>query len=152
MIRQIFFPTIAPLLLRFRTMRRAQFRLVSQTRIHYRDSSLSSGFAGNIRGGDRLPWLRGQDNFKPLGSLAWQIHIFGNQGGVLRDLSNRRGLSIHSFNWNEEAQSAGFTRDAVYLVRPDGHVALALPNQETQSLERFLSEWMQPQTIDATNH
>jgi hypothetical protein len=152
MIRQVFFPTIAPLLLRFRAVRRAQFRLVSQTRIHYPDSPLSSGDVGKIRGGDRLPWLQDQDNFKPLDSLDWQIHVFGEPSNALRDLSTRRGLPVHSFDWNEEARSAGFARDAVYLVRPDGHVALALPGQEIQPLDRFSDEWLKPPIYNPSHH
>jgi hypothetical protein len=32
-------------------------------------------------------------------------------------------------------------QDAVYLVRPDGHVALADPNARPSTLERYLDEW-----------
>jgi hypothetical protein len=31
--------------------------------------------------------------------------------------------------------------DAVYLIRPDGYVALAEPNARAQVLERYLERW-----------
>jgi 2-polyprenyl-6-methoxyphenol hydroxylase-like FAD-dependent oxidoreductase len=143
--RGIFLRHIAPLALRFQAARKAQFRLVSQTRIHYRDSSaLSRGTAGKIHGGDRLPWLQSQNNFQSLSSLDWQIHICGTPTDALRVLSTRWNLPIYSFPCNQQAQSAGFTRDAAYLIRPDGHIALAQPDQNTTALEKFLSEWMTP--------
>ena len=142
-MRGIFLRHIAPLALHFQAARKAQFRLISQTRIHYRDSSaLSSGAAGKIHGGDRLPWLLGQNNFRWLGSLDWQIHVCGTPTDALRALSTRWGIPIYSFPYDKQAQSAGFVRDAAYLVRPDGHIALAQPDQNTTALEKFLSEWM----------
>ncbi len=143
MIRGVVLRYIAPVALRFRAARKAQFRLVSQTRIHYRDSStLSRGTAGDIHGGDRLPWIESQNNFQPLSSLDWQIHVYGAPTDALRTLATRWNLPIHAFPWDKQAQSAGFTRNAAYLVRPDGHIALAQPDQDAADLERFLSAWI----------
>ncbi|HEX4605151.1 MAG TPA: FAD-dependent monooxygenase, partial [Candidatus Angelobacter sp.] len=100
MARGIILRYIAPVLLRFRAARKAQFRLVSQTRIHYRDSSLlSCGTAGEIHGGDRLPWINTQNNFQPLNSLDWQIHVFGAVTDALRVLANRWNVPVFSFAW-----------------------------------------------------
>ena len=41
------------------------------------------------------------------------------------------------FDWDEAAEQAGFERDAAYLVRPDGHVALAMPRQDAATLGAF---------------
>jgi 2-polyprenyl-6-methoxyphenol hydroxylase-like FAD-dependent oxidoreductase len=142
MMREVFLTRIAPLLLRSRAARRAQFRLVSQTRIRYPHSALSAGSAGKIRGGDRLPWLQNQDNFKPLNSLSWQIHVFGTASPALRELATRRDVPIHTFNFDGPAQAAGFARDATYLIRPDGHVALAQAGWSTAALEEFLVKWV----------
>ena len=50
-------PLLFPPLFRFAAVRRFLFRTVSQTMVNYRDSSLSQGCAGEVHGGDRLPWV-----------------------------------------------------------------------------------------------
>jgi hypothetical protein len=62
--------------LRFAVAWRARFRLVSQVRIAYRESPLSDGSAGEVHAGDRLPWVEGANNFAPLPSLGWQVHVY----------------------------------------------------------------------------
>src|SRR5262249_55391890 len=59
-------PLTLPPLLRLAPVRRFLFRTVSQIGVSYRNSPLSVGAAGAVRGGDRLPWVEtgpGQDNF-----------------------------------------------------------------------------------------
>jgi 2-polyprenyl-6-methoxyphenol hydroxylase-like FAD-dependent oxidoreductase len=73
-------PVVVPLIFRQAWARRVLFRTVSQIAIHYRGSAISEGEAGGIHGGDRLPWVQtgpGHDNFEPLESLAWQVHVYG---------------------------------------------------------------------------
>jgi len=143
--RGIFLRYIAPVLLRFRAARKAQFRLVSQTRIHYRASSaLSSGTAGKVHGGDRLPLVQSQDNFQPLISLDWQLHVYGAVTGALRDLANRWNVPVCSFSWDKKANLAGLVQNAAYLVRPDGHIALAQAEQDPQQMEKYFSQWFIP--------
>ena len=36
-----------------------------------------------------------------------------------------QSLALHIFAWRREMDRAGLRRNAVYLVRPDGYVALA---------------------------
>jgi len=143
--RSVFLKYILPLALSFKAARRLQFRLVSQIRIQYRDSSaLSRGTAGEIQGGDRLPWVESQNNFQPLNSLDWQIHVYGIATDALQDWAPRWNLPVHSFAWDKPAQSAGLARNAAYLIRPDGHVAFASPDQNVGELEKFLGEWVRP--------
>ena len=62
------------------------FRTVSQIRVNYRHSPLSEGAAGAVRGGDRLPWVAAgpsEDNFAPLTSLDWQVHVYGDRAADL---------------------------------------------------------------------
>ncbi|HYY51251.1 MAG TPA: hypothetical protein VE755_00195, partial [Myxococcales bacterium] len=49
-----------------------------------------------------------------------------------------RGLRLHVFPWSRSAARAGLAPDASYLVRPDGHVALADPARDPAVLERYL--------------
>ena len=101
--------------------------------------------AGRIHGGDRLPWvclegsLHGADNFAPLTSLAWQVHVYGRAAPELRAFCAERHLPLHEFDWQRAMARAGFQRDALYLVRPDGYVALAVPDQTPSVLEEYLT-------------
>jgi 2-polyprenyl-6-methoxyphenol hydroxylase-like FAD-dependent oxidoreductase len=125
---------------RFALGRHAIFRVVSQTCIHYPDSPLSEGQAGDVQGGDRLPWLQtgASSNFAPLRSLDWQVHVYGELARSLAGACDELGLPAHAFPWSESAHHAGFARDAMYLVRPDGHVAFASQDQGVANLERYI--------------
>jgi hypothetical protein len=115
------------------------FRTVSQTGIAYRDSDLSEGRAGRVHGGDRLPWVPSKpDNFAPLESLEWQVHVYGPASRELAATCAERGVPLHVFPWKDNAARAGLVRGATYLVRPDGHVALADPLHSAVLLERYL--------------
>jgi 2-polyprenyl-6-methoxyphenol hydroxylase-like FAD-dependent oxidoreductase len=123
-------PLLIPLLFAFRTVRRLMFRTVSQTSLNYRGSSLSEGRAGAVRGGDRLPWVKADlngvgDNFAPLTSLDWQVHVYGDAAPEIQTVCDGRKLPLHVFPWRPETGRTGLRRNAVYLVRPDGYVALA---------------------------
>jgi 2-polyprenyl-6-methoxyphenol hydroxylase-like FAD-dependent oxidoreductase len=142
-VRTMLFPHLLPFLMGFSAARRLQFRLVSQTRINYRQSPLSQGSAGDVQGGDRLPWVESPDggNFAPLKSLDWQIHVYGRAGQALRQAASDAKLAMHEFTWNDPAEHAGLQRDALYLVRPDGHVALADSKQDVEKLRGYLSKF-----------
>jgi 2-polyprenyl-6-methoxyphenol hydroxylase-like FAD-dependent oxidoreductase len=124
-------PHLASLIFALQTMRRIMFRTVSQTAVNYRGSNLSEGRAGAVCGGDRLPWVKMdwndeyRDNFAPLTSLDWQIHVYGKAIPAMETLCNERKLPLHAFPWRREMRRAGLRRNAAYLVRPDGYVALA---------------------------
>jgi 2-polyprenyl-6-methoxyphenol hydroxylase-like FAD-dependent oxidoreductase len=112
-------PRVLPFFFRFRRFRRLMFRTVSQIGIEYRESALSAGQAGEVHGGDRLPWIGPTGaNFDALTSLDWQVHVYG-------DARPETDLPLHVFPWSAEAEQAGLQRDAAYLVRPDGYVAVA---------------------------
>ena len=122
-------------------MRRLLFRTVSQFAVNYRHSSLSEGCAGRIHGGDRLPWVRREsdDNFAPLASLDWQVHVYGRAAPDLQALCTERRLPLHVFPWRQEFTGGGLLRNAVYLVRPDGYVALAEPGGSPRAVDAYLS-------------
>jgi len=102
------------------------FKIVSQITISYHDSPLSVGSAGTIKGGDRLPWVEvdGADNHAPQEKIDWQVQVYGEAGDELRAWCVLHGLPMREFAWSRRHEEAGFTRNAHYLVRPDGHVAL----------------------------
>src|SRR5262249_27042458 len=140
-VRTVFFPYILPFILRFSAVRRAQFRLVSQTRIAYPKSPLSDGSAGGVHAGDRLPWVEGTDNYAPLASLGWQLHVYAPAAARLRAFAAGARLPLHEWAWTGAARRAGLARDALCLVRPDGHIGFARKAQDVERLRTYLGRF-----------
>jgi 2-polyprenyl-6-methoxyphenol hydroxylase-like FAD-dependent oxidoreductase len=139
-IRTRLVPVLVPLLFRLPGVRQLLFRTVSQIGINYRKSPLSEGAAGSVRGGDRLPWVEtdvGQDNFAPLTSLAWQAHVYGEPKRGVAEACAQLGLPLNLFAWHPEMRPAGLMREALYLIRPDGYVALADPDGDPERFGRY---------------
>jgi len=140
-------PLVFPAFSALHTTRRFMFRTASQTAIEYRQSSLSAGAAGKIRGGDRLPWIKldppaagYRDNFAPLVSLDWQLHVYGDASPAISSVCRATRLPLHAFPWQEAMGSAGFVRGAVYLVRPDGYVGFADRDANVAKLQQYLND------------
>ena len=141
-VRMQVVPLILPLLTRFRAVRRLMFRTVSQIAVNYRASPLSEGWASAVHGGDRLPWVNNdvgvKDNFAPLTSLDWQVHVYGEAPAEIRTLCAERNLPLHVFPWRLNMDRSGLRRDAVYLVRPDGYVATAASERGAEKVASYL--------------
>ena len=137
-------PRVLPRLVALRRVRRFMFRTISQTAIEYRSSRLSRGRAGRVEGGDRLPWVAGEDvtrdNYTPLVSLDWQVHVYGTAAQALRRACAERGIPLHEFAWTDRAARAGLARDAVYAIRPDGYVGLADGDASPGRLAAYLDD------------
>lgn len=142
--RLVLVPLLLPPLFRLRTVRRLLFRTVSQTAIEYRNSDWSEGRAGAVHGGDRLPWVEeandGADNFTPLASLDWQVHVYGEATAELRSACNARSVPLHVFPWRSAFSHTGLRQDTFYLLRPDGYVALVDSLGGTTALATYLDK------------
>jgi 2-polyprenyl-6-methoxyphenol hydroxylase-like FAD-dependent oxidoreductase len=142
-VRTRIVPLLVPIVSRLGAFRRLLFRTVSQTQVNYRKSPLSAGTAGKVHGGDRLPWVAlgsSEDNFAPLTSLKWQVHVYGEAKGGVRDACVELRLPLHVFAWQSGMRRAGFHNGAVYLVRPDGYIALADPSADPARLRQYFRE------------
>jgi 2-polyprenyl-6-methoxyphenol hydroxylase-like FAD-dependent oxidoreductase len=147
LVRTRLVPLLAPLLFRLPGIRSFLFRTVSQTGIHYQTSPLSAGAIGSLRGGDRLPWVAtapNKDNFAPLTSLDWQVHVYGEPRQGVVDACAALRLPFHGFAWTPTMRSVGFTRGALYLVRPDGYIALIAPGSDPAQLGRYFGRHSLP--------
>ena len=134
-------PLLIPSLFTLTTVRHFLFRTVSQTAVNYRGSSLSEGRAGAVHGGDRLPWIKpglDGDNFRPLTSLDWQVHVYGDPAPEIQRVCDERKLPLHVFPWRTEAQRAGLRRNTVYLVRPDSYIGLVDPGGKATAITSYL--------------
>jgi 2-polyprenyl-6-methoxyphenol hydroxylase-like FAD-dependent oxidoreductase len=143
-VRTKIIPAFAPRLFHLPSVGRFAFRTVSQIAVNYRDSPLSRGEAGKLRGGDRLPWVKigqGEDhNFSPLTSMDWQIHVYGDAAPGLQDLVDRRKIPLHVFAWEARMRQMGLMRNAAYLIRPDGYVGLADAGAGAAAIDTYLDE------------
>lgn len=124
------------------TVRELIFRIISQVTINYHDSPLSHGSLGTIKAGDRLPWVEidGVDNHAPLENIGWQVQAYGEASDDLRAWCLLHQMPLREFAWTQDHEAAGFVRNAHYLVRPDGHVALCDPGHGPDAVAHYFRD------------
>jgi 2-polyprenyl-6-methoxyphenol hydroxylase-like FAD-dependent oxidoreductase len=134
-------PLLFPFAVGFDAVREFMFRTVSQVKVNYRNGPLSRGAAGQVQGGDRLPWapVPGADNFDSLTRMDWQVHVYGAASAELTAWCAARNLPLQVFAWRSEHETAGLARDALYLLRPDTYVALADSAGTSSTLDRYFT-------------
>ena len=137
-LREDVFPIVGPLAMRTSLLQSFVFHNISQIDISYRESSISAGGAGKVRGGDRLPWIssEGQTNYEHL-PMRWNVHVYGLPTPALITWCQRKGLRLSTFEWRKEHQEAGLKENAVYLLRPDTYVAFATTAADPGQLDEF---------------
>jgi 2-polyprenyl-6-methoxyphenol hydroxylase-like FAD-dependent oxidoreductase len=138
-VRMVLLPLLLPLVLRSRRLRRRIFRAISQTGVTYRELPPNAGAVGSLAAGDRLPWVPGEglENFLPAKALAWQAHVYGAADPALQAFCTERNILFYSRAWDEACRGSGLQQDALYLVRPDGHIGFASPDQSVAALRRY---------------
>ncbi len=119
-------PLVLSLVLRFQVFRRLMFKTISQTRINYRKSSLSSGSkAGSVRSGDRFPWFEweGGNSFDWLSAIGSVVlHMGGAAPAKPRHWSGPTVEIEVGGKALEAAVQAGLPRSGSVVIRPDMHV------------------------------
>jgi hypothetical protein len=107
-----------------------------------------TGASGKVHAGDRLPWVaaNGVDNHSCFEhAMNWQVHVYGVASEELKAWVDSSGVCFHSFVWSNQHQKAGFLKNAAYLLRPDGYVAVA----ETEGDGRLIAEFFEHNMITA---
>jgi 2-polyprenyl-6-methoxyphenol hydroxylase-like FAD-dependent oxidoreductase len=120
-------PAILCAALSFEAVRRFAFRTISQINLNYRPSPLSRGRAGEVHGGDRMPWVvvDGVDNHRELAKTVWQAQVYGVAGPEFVAWCADNRLPLTTFRWSKRYAEAGLAENALYLLRPDTYVGLA---------------------------
>ncbi len=138
-IKTYIIPTMLSFATQIKAIREFLFKTVSQTTLNYRNSPLSEGKVGKVRGGDRLPWTGsyGFDNYTAFNNSGWQVHVYGEVNSELRAWCEKQHIILQRIEWKSDYQKAGFTRDAMYLIRPDMYVALVTTQSSPDVLERY---------------
>ncbi|CRL51529.1 FAD-dependent monooxygenase [Pseudomonas sp. P154a] len=134
-------PFLIPKMASFETSREFLFRTVSQITLNYRGMPLSTGVAGHVHGGDRLPWAHdGEgDNFESLRNPTWQVHVYGDTSDEMIAWCIEHHLPLHVFDWRPAFEAAGLGRNGFYLLRPDTYVAIAETCSDPKVIERYFN-------------
>jgi hypothetical protein len=64
--------------------------------------------------------------------------VYGDADPTLQAMCEARRLPLHTFPWRPDMGGAGLERRAVYLVRPDGYVAVADPHGSAMTITSYL--------------
>jgi 2-polyprenyl-6-methoxyphenol hydroxylase-like FAD-dependent oxidoreductase len=141
-IRTRLVPIVLPTLARLKAWREFIFRTVSQVTINYRHCALNAGTAGEVHGGERLPWVRVEDadNYDSLAAMIWQVHVYGSPRAALAAWCRDHELPLTVFAWRPEHEAAGLARDATYLLRPDTYIGLADRSGAADAVERYFAD------------
>jgi len=146
---------LAAFAMTFKSVQTLAFRTISQTGISYGASRLSQTLPDLAqtapRAGDRFPWLRlkltpngaVEDLFQALDDTRFNLIVVGQNAHApkLGDL-----LLVHCAVDDPvnaaELERARIPRPSFFLLRPDGHIALAGGRLQAGAVERYLSEHM----------
>ncbi|NBA98042.1 FAD-dependent oxidoreductase [Pseudomonas sp. R5(2019)] len=142
LVRTRIAPLVIPKVFGLAATREFLFRTISQITLNYRGMPLSAGHAGQVHGGDRLPWVVSPagDNYRNLVALCWHVQVYGQASAELVAWCAEHGLPLDVFEWTAAHNEAGIARDGMYLLRPDTYVALATPFADPQALVRYFNE------------
>jgi hypothetical protein len=144
LLRSVVVPGVFTMVAWLPQVRHALFGLISQTRINYHDSPISRGTVGNIRAGDRLPWVMwGKDgsNYDSLRILSPQIQVYGAVSPEVEAWASQHPeIPLTRLTWTSEAARAGFQSGACYFLRPDGYVAYASTHFNKEEFLAFLQD------------
>ena len=135
-------PIVLPQMVRFEAARDYIFRTISQITLNYRGKGLDEGHAGPVHGGDRLPWVKmGEtDNYQALKRIGWQIHVYGKADDYVKRWARRAPHSSRGLRVDRPMRHAGLRENALYLIRPDTYVGLALPAPSVDGVEHYLAK------------
>jgi 2-polyprenyl-6-methoxyphenol hydroxylase-like FAD-dependent oxidoreductase len=133
--------TVAALAMTRQRARRLAFMTLSQIGISYRQSPLAQTLDGldakGPKAGDRFPWLRlrfrkdepREDLFQRLDDRHFSLLVIGQPLPPTGSLPSEDWLQLHVVTSDPENERelalASITGPAYYLIRPDGHIALA---------------------------
>lgn len=153
MFRTNIVPRMIGFAMTIQRVRTLAFRTISQIGIRYRHSPLSTTLpglpAGAPCGGDRFPWLKlgldggaAADLYQQLADTSFNLLVIGQPAPAEGLLTADDLLRIHvvtddAVNATELAR-ANITGPAFYLLRPDGHVAVAGGQLDTPAVDHYL--------------
>ena len=80
------------------------------------------------------------DNYKALKRIGWQIHVYGRADDYVKRWAQDRPIPLEVYAWTEDMRQAGLRENALYLIRPDTYVGLALSAPSVDAVEHYLAK------------
>lgn len=141
--KEILIPHILSRFIKLPKIKKTIFKSMSQTQLNYRNSMLSAGKIGDFHGGDRLPWLQTEtgDNFRYLQSVDWQLHVYGESTPALHQFANAFALPLYEEKWTTDMEKMGIVKNSVFLVRPDGYIAVADNQKNIHNIQSYIRDY-----------
>ena len=148
---------VAATAMRFERVRTLAFRTISQIGISYPKSALSQASPRLPKGapaaGERFPWVQlrlksgggVEDLFQALDDIPFNLLVFGRAPDAMgipvefRDLLQVHVIPSDPEN-DAEMTRVGIPPSSLYLLRPDGHIALCGSDLKISEIVRYLSE------------
>ncbi|MCC5895328.1 MAG: FAD-dependent monooxygenase [Alkalibacterium sp.] len=115
------------------------FKVLSQLYVAYDTSPLNGDSKAEIKTGSRLPFAEGE-LFEFTREAGWQLHVFNAIPG--RFNTDFRSVEIVKRRWTDKARAAGFEKDKVYLVRPDGYIGWTGKLESIDNLFEYMKKWV----------
>lgn len=132
------------------------FRTISQTGIRYGNTSLSQTLGGipmaAPQPGDRFPWLQlklrengpVEDLFQALDDTRFNLLLIGQSAGAGKELNLGEHVKTHVISADpvndKELARVALRVPSFYLLRPDGHVAMAGARFDASAVIRYLAD------------
>ncbi|QIW95002.1 hypothetical protein AMS68_000520 [Peltaster fructicola] len=137
LIRVLLWPLTFAIMTKWAFARNKAFRFISQIHISYAKSPISDGQVGQVKAGDRLPWVDygDDDNHASFDGVNWQLLIHGDASIELLEL---KWIELQRFPFTKRARQVGIKENAVYLVRPDTYTALVMERFDLDTLRRYV--------------
>ena len=84
--------------------------------------------------------LGASDNYQALKRIGWQIHVYGKVDDYVRRWAHNRRIPLEVYAWADDMRHAGLRENALYLIRPDTYVALALTAPSVDGVEHYFAK------------
>jgi FAD binding domain len=133
-------PAALPILAKFDLVREFLFRMASQLEISYRHCSFNAGEAGDIHGGDRLPWVatEGIDNYEPLSQMVWQVHVYGQAKPDLAAWCEDHDVPLHVLHGEPSTRRPGSCAMRSICCGRNTYIGLTDRSGSVEALRQYL--------------
>jgi hypothetical protein len=84
-----------------------------------------------------------QENFtgeENQANVLWQVRSYGDINPELKQLFTDHSIPFIIYDWTEDAKNAGYIKEAIYFIRPDGQVGFEERDGDLARISEFINE------------